>query len=259
MGQGPLFLAIDPRPPIRRAGLGLAALLLTAACGAVPGISTYGCGGLPSGVSCISARDVYKLTDSGKPVVTLNGKTTALDTAPTAQPVPGPAPTPTAPAPPGAAQPVRPTPGAAVGIRDQAGLQTIALRPEQAGAMDVVPLRTPSRVLRVWIAPWEDEQGRLHVPGFTYAEIEPRRWSIGEEQPGRSMRLRPLPAPSSPQLPPAESARRQRPGEPELQDATTGDPALRRQARPRPAPRRQTDPEPEEIHFNSMRPPPPTS
>ena len=53
----------------------------------------------------------------------------------------------------------------------------------------------PSRVLRIWIAPWEDEAGRLHVPGFTYAEIEPRRWSIGEDQPGRGMRLKPLPAP----------------------------------------------------------------
>ena len=39
-----------------------------AGCGAVPGTSTYGCGGLPEGVSCMSAREVYKLTDGGKPV-----------------------------------------------------------------------------------------------------------------------------------------------------------------------------------------------
>ena len=34
-------------------GLCLPLLLLTAACGAVPGTSTYGCGGLPEGVSCV--------------------------------------------------------------------------------------------------------------------------------------------------------------------------------------------------------------
>ena len=42
-----------------------------ASCGAVPGTSTYGCGGLPEGVSCMSAREVYKLTDDGKPVMSV--------------------------------------------------------------------------------------------------------------------------------------------------------------------------------------------
>ena len=175
-------------------GLCLPLLLLTAACGAVPGTSTYGCGGLPEGVSCVSARDVYKLTNSGKPVVAIDGKATALDTPATGAAGPAPAadsaqPNPTPPV----AAPVTTDRGASA----QPGLQSIALRPEDAGAMNVVPLRTPSRVLRIWIAPWEDEAGRLHVPGFTYAEIEPRRWSIGENQPGRGMRLKPLPGPGA--------------------------------------------------------------
>ena len=39
------------------------------------------------------------------------------------------------------------------------------------------PLRQPARVLRVWIAPWEDAQGNLHGGGYVYSEIEQRRWN----------------------------------------------------------------------------------
>ena len=181
-----------------------------AGCGAVPGSSTYGCGGLPEGVSCMSAREVYKLTDGGKPVVALPGQPTALDAAPTAPDTPA--------------------------LAGAGPMQTIALRPGDAGAADIVPLRTPSRVLRVWIAPWEDTSGRLHVPGYTYAEIEPRRWSIGEGAATGRLQLEPLtqPAPPTPpETPPALQAQ-----EPELQDAAVG-PPRRRQPSPPSTPRRQ--------------------
>ncbi|MGE0147984.1 MAG: type IV conjugative transfer system lipoprotein TraV [Geminicoccaceae bacterium] len=202
-----------------------------AGCGAVPGSSSYGCGGLPEGVSCMSARDVYKLTDGGKPVVALPGQPTALDAAPPS------------PAPAGAAATGSPPPSAATHsprppLPATGQVQAIALRPEDAGAADIVPLRTPSRVLRVWIAPWEDTSGRLHVPGYTYAEIEPRRWSIGEGTARGGLQLKPLTPPPSlapPATPPALQAR-----EPELQDAAAG-PPRRRQPTPSPPPRRQAD------------------
>lgn len=216
------------RPLLPLLALGLAG------CGAVPGSSTYGCGGLPEGVSCMSAREVYKLTDDGKPVIALPGQPTALD------PAAGGSPGPTA---------TSPTAGSAVPASNLAStlsplpplpatgqMQPIALRPEDAGAADIVPLRTPSRVLRVWIAPWEDSAGRLHVPGYTYAEIEPRRWSIGEAAATGGLQLKPLTPPPSlapPETPPALQAR-----EPELQDAAAG-PPRRRQPSPPPTPRRQ--------------------
>ena len=115
-------------------------------------------------------------------------------------------------------------------------MQTIALRPEDAGAADIVPLRTPSRVLRVWIAPWEDSVGRLHVPGYTYAEIEPRRWSIGEAAATGGLRLKPLTQPPPPA--PPETPAPLQVQEPELQDAAAG-PPRRRQPSPPPTPRRQ--------------------
>ena len=204
-----------------------------AGCGAVPGTSTYGCGGLPEGVSCMSARDVYKLTDGGKPVVALPGQPTALDAARAAPDTPAPA-----GAGPAAASPT--TPASTLSPRPPlpatGPMQTIALRPEDAGAADIVPLRTPSQVLRVWIAPWEDTSGRLHVPGYTYAEIEPRRWSIGEAAATGGRQLKPLTQPPPPA--PPETPAPLQVLEPELQDTAAG-PPRRRQPSPPPAQRRQ--------------------
>lgn len=41
-----------------------------------------------------------------------------------------------------------------------------------------VPIRTPSQVMRIWVAPYVDTRGDLQAPGFVYTEIEPRRWII---------------------------------------------------------------------------------
>lgn len=43
-----------------------------------------------------------------------------------------------------------------------------------------VPVRTPAEVMRIWIAPWESDDGDLMTPGYLYTEIEPRRWVMGQ-------------------------------------------------------------------------------
>lgn len=40
------------------------------------------------------------------------------------------------------------------------------------------PFRVPAQVIRVYVAPWEDEQGDLHMGGYMFSEIAPRRWSV---------------------------------------------------------------------------------
>jgi hypothetical protein len=61
-------------------------------------------------------------------------------------------------------------------------------RPEDPAA-----LRVPARVMRIWIAPWEDSRGDLHAPGYLYTEIEPRRWALGAPaQAERATLIRPL-------------------------------------------------------------------
>jgi len=44
------------------------------------------------------------------------------------------------------------------------------------------PLRTPPRILRVWMAPFEDEQSDLHDQKFLYVTIHTGRWVLEANQ-----------------------------------------------------------------------------
>jgi len=49
---------------------------------------------------------------------------------------------------------------------------------------DEKPLRLPPRVVRIWVAPWEDVDGDLHQNSYIYSEISPKRgrWLFGEKE-----------------------------------------------------------------------------
>ena len=49
----------------------------------------------------------------------------------------------------------------------------VAIAPE-ANAL----LRSPARVLRLWIKPWEDSDGDLHTQSYVYVPIDSGRWLI---------------------------------------------------------------------------------
>lgn len=40
------------------------------------------------------------------------------------------------------------------------------------------PLRTPERILRVWLAPFEDQEGDLHDQKYFYVTVRPGAWTI---------------------------------------------------------------------------------
>lgn len=44
------------------------------------------------------------------------------------------------------------------------------------------PYRTPAKVMRIYVASWEDESGDLHMGGYLFSEIEPRKWTVGVRQ-----------------------------------------------------------------------------
>lgn len=44
------------------------------------------------------------------------------------------------------------------------------------------PIREPSQVMRVWIAPWIDQYDNLNWSGYVYTEVSPRRWGFGEQE-----------------------------------------------------------------------------
>jgi len=43
-----------------------------------------------------------------------------------------------------------------------------------------VPIRKAPKVIRIWLAPWVDEDEDLHQPGYIYAELQTRKWAMGE-------------------------------------------------------------------------------
>ena len=59
------------------------------------------------------------------------------------------------------------------------------------------PLRSPPRVLRLWIKPWEDSDGDLHSPSYVYVPLDAGRWLIDHTpRPERSAYV-PIKAPAS--------------------------------------------------------------
>jgi len=44
-------------------------------------------------------------------------------------------------------------------------------------------LRKPSKIVKIWIAPWEDDDGDLNQGGYIYSEITPpgKKWIVGEK------------------------------------------------------------------------------
>lgn len=53
-------------------------------------------------------------------------------------------------------------------------------------------VRSPPQTLKIWLAPYEDDQGDLIGSSTILTEVEPRRWRIGESQSPVPRRLIPL-------------------------------------------------------------------
>ena len=50
-------------------------------------------------------------------------------------------------------------------------------------------LRSPPRVMRLWIAPWEDADGDLHDASFVHVVIDTGRWLIERVRPASRSKL----------------------------------------------------------------------
>lgn len=42
------------------------------------------------------------------------------------------------------------------------------------------PVIEPAKILRIWIAPWQDAKKDLHWPSYIYSELRPRAWAYGD-------------------------------------------------------------------------------
>lgn len=154
------------------AGIALAASQLSGCSFLQVGESEYSCKGMPEGVTCMSARDVYQMTENENFRKQIDEdaaikkayeegdedaqKNLEMSSAP----------------------------------KMVSGERYVIPRP----ARDPVPIRTQATVMRIWVAPWESAVGDLNVPGYIYTEIEPRRWEIGTPAPKPTPTIRPLAA-----------------------------------------------------------------
>lgn len=121
----------------------------------VTGCATqYGCQGMPDEPSCLSTTQAYQVTNTALPE-----------------------------APPENSQNSESTSSPAIVPPLQQPVPKIE---------DPTPIRTPSQVMRIWIAPWEDADGDLMVSNYVYTELEPRRWMIGKAAPAAHSSLIPL-------------------------------------------------------------------
>ena len=148
--------------------LGLVILTVAPGCSWLGiGQSSYSCPGGVDGVRCLSARQVYQATEASDYVKPAN----------------------------------------APGEEDKSALAASSSNviPQQTHQIAVpsieqpVPIRTQAKVMRIWMAPWEDDDGDLHADGYLYTEIESRRWNLGErfKSPGGAVSPLNFAAPSS--------------------------------------------------------------
>lgn len=112
------------------------------------GEDEYSCSGVPDGTRCMSARDVYNNSNDGKAPRAVNSDEDYSDYEPQRLPT-----------------------------NYEVYADYVAPRlPNQP-----IPVRTPAKVMRIWVAPWEDTNGDLIVSGHIYTEIESRKWVLGEK------------------------------------------------------------------------------
>lgn len=127
--------------------------------------SSFGCSGMPEGVKCLSVKDVYSATEASDFV---NGEVAEKWREKNAKKAPGAA-----------------SNGEAVAAQAPAGDTVPA-------ADKPKPIRHPAQVLRVWINAFEDDDGDLYAGQYVFTEIEPRRWSIGNDRGNEKGGLNPL-------------------------------------------------------------------
>ena len=145
-------------------------------CAAV-GSGQFSCPGRPEGVRCASAREVYELTQQADSVEATADR--ALGNNPSRAAAARQAQGERAAA---AAQPAQPraepppADGGDMQVSTGSGMPGAALFPQVDRP---TPVRTPAQVMRVWLAPWEDTRGVLHIGGYHYVEVVARRWTLG--------------------------------------------------------------------------------
>lgn len=147
----------------------LASLMAMSGCAAM-GKSDFSCSGPTPGVSCLPASEVYEITND-----------------------------------PELYEAVRAALQAAAESEEEYDAQEIVnyvratykpsvevTKPMAEPVKQPLPVLKPAHVIRIWMDAWVDNKGDLHMPGYVFSEITPRRWSFGEPAVSQSTVLAPV-------------------------------------------------------------------
>lgn len=72
------------------------------------------------------------------------------------------------------------------------------IAPSTLSAMPSASIRSNPRVLRLWIAPWEDADGDLHEEAFVHVVVDAGRWLIEHVRPAARPRVESVAPPVAP-------------------------------------------------------------
>lgn len=133
--------------------------------------SKYGCSGLPDGIVCKSPMQVYEQTNGDDRVAVYqsdleegNGPKSKYDK--------------------GTSKKSTPT--------QAEQMVNLFAKPQFQAASSPMPVLEQPKVLRIWVAPWKDENETLNWSSYLFTEITPRRWNFGDSV----MRNTPVTAPN---------------------------------------------------------------
>ncbi|WP_436658749.1 type IV conjugative transfer system lipoprotein TraV [Acinetobacter sp. P1(2025)] len=142
----------------------------------------YGCSGLPDGVVCKTPTQIYDMTNGDQLGVyqnTLDGTDHAGHGHETQQKQ-------------GMFRKAQTTEVKGVSNGNEAEMMNIFAKPQFQANSNPMPVLEQPRVLRIWVAPWKDENETLNWGSYMFTEITPRRWNFGESV----MRNTPITAPN---------------------------------------------------------------
>lgn len=155
----------------------LPALTACANMAGLDGKSEFACKA-PDGVVCTSVSGVYANTLAGTLPALRDGNAQSVtpDSASEARPN-------------GSAAPLKPYP---------------AVPPAGTAPAAGTPLLSPPRVLRLWLAPWVDEDGDLHDQAYLYVMWHRGEWQLGHTEAGIRSQFAPIaPISAAPKAVPA--------------------------------------------------------
>jgi len=150
-------------------------ILLTAGCSSMLSIGSdeYGCKGMPDGVRCMSATDVYAATNNRDSLDAATEEGEVEDY--------------------GQSDPAESKRQKMLGdkkftlFKERLRRELIEELSLTTPAQKPTPIRTPAKVMRILINPWQDKKGNLYTTSYMYTEIEERKWQIGDRELGRDV------------------------------------------------------------------------